>query len=349
MRIILSFLICVFLCANDAFFVPSFPLFLRKGSSTSGSSLAALPNEPQSLVRAEQNGILNKVVSLTSAFYATLLLSASPLAVQASVAAEKTSPQAPTSSSSLTKQDGAPKPQITDIVYLDIKIANYTEESVGTNKGASGSGRIAVGLYGKAAPKAVALFLSTVASNGEASPSYINSQFTKISPEGLLEMERVRGVNKIDIGGSEQYEYMGNVLTSFVPIIESNGLLHNRKGLLTRRQLTATPEFGITLSNTPALELDMLHSVFGEVLEGLEVLDAITNIPTYSYTTATGYGGKEKGKFLEIDNVADKWFQGQKEFYVNLGRSFGDGRAIDQRGKLLRRVVIKGASASKTK
>lgn len=43
--------------------------------------------------------------------------------------------------------------EITQKVYFDIKIANYTEESTGRNQGAAGSGRIVIGLYGKAAPE----------------------------------------------------------------------------------------------------------------------------------------------------------------------------------------------------
>jgi hypothetical protein len=50
----------------------------------------------------------------------------------------------------------ATEPLITNKVYLDIKIANYTEESTGTNKGADGSGRVVFGLYGKEAPDSVA-------------------------------------------------------------------------------------------------------------------------------------------------------------------------------------------------
>jgi len=41
------------------------------------------------------------------------------------------------------------------------------------------------------------------------------------------------------------------------------------------------------------------------------------------------------------------WFEGQKKFYVGLGKSFGDRRAVDQRGKLLRRVSIKNCGIIK--
>ena len=47
------------------------------------------------------------------------------------------------------------QPEITNKVYLDIKIANYTEESTGTNRGADGSGRVVFGLFGKIAPDSV--------------------------------------------------------------------------------------------------------------------------------------------------------------------------------------------------
>ena len=53
-------------------------------------------------------------------------------------------------------------PKITDKVRLEIKIANYTEESIGKNRGAAGSGDLVIGLYGEAAPQACRLFLDTV-------------------------------------------------------------------------------------------------------------------------------------------------------------------------------------------
>ena len=72
----------------------------------------------------------------------------------------------------------------------------------------------------------------------------------------------------------------------------------------------------------------------------MEVLEAIEKIDRYTYTTKSGYTGNSKGE--GIDKLADQWFEGQKEFYVNVAKGFGDERAVDQRGKLLRRVVIKG-------
>jgi len=225
-------------------------------------------------------------------------------------------------------------PEITHKVYLDIKIANYTEESVGTNKGAKGSGQVVFGLYGKDAPDSVKLFLSLVDSDGISSPDYYGSQFTRVVDGQLLEMDKVRGISPISIGGTDALEFKGNILP-YKPIVETNSIRHDRAGLLTRRQLAAGPEFGITLA--PAPSLDTLHLVFGRIIEGSEVLEAISNIRTYSYKTTTGYVGQRKENEPMEGGIADKWFEGQKELFVGLGKSFGDQRAVDQRGKLLRR------------
>jgi cyclophilin family peptidyl-prolyl cis-trans isomerase len=237
-------------------------------------------------------------------------------------------------------------PKITDRVRLEVKIANYTEESIGANRGAKGSGDLVIGLYGEAAPQACRLFLDTVMGDGIELPSFYNAQFQRITPQGLLEMDKVRGVNEMNIAGSSQWEYKGNLLSNYKPILENNGLHHDRVGLLTHKQLSSTPEFSITLRDKKDQQeedlkaLDSFHCVFGEVLEGKEVLTAISEIPLYTYETSTGYAGGKKGVESEL---ADKWFSAQREFYVNVGKSMGDQRAVDMRGKLLRRTVVKGA------
>jgi len=231
---------------------------------------------------------------------------------------------------------------ITDRVFMDIKIANYTEESIGTNRGARGSGRVVLGLYGKAAPLATSIFLRCVTGDGATWPNYINSQFLKIGDaDGLLEMEKVRRLNKVSVAGGEAWEFEGSILNEFSkPLLESNTLLHDRKGLLTRNKLSSTPEFGVT--TRPCEALDGFHEIFGEVVDGMAVLDAVIDIPRYTYNTATGYSGVSKQAGSESD-FADSWFKSQRSFYVSAGRALGDGRAVDQRGKLLRRVTIEKA------
>ena len=119
------------------------------------------------------------------------------------------------------------RPRITDKVYMTIRIANYTEESVGKNKPGAGSGRIVFGLYGQSAPQSCKLFLDVIKSDGESTPSYYNSQFSRINEDGLLELERVRSLNIIELAGQEQYEYAGNLMP-YSPILENTGLSHDR-------------------------------------------------------------------------------------------------------------------------
>lgn len=120
--------------------------------------------------------------------------------------------------------------------------------------------------------------------------------------------------------------------------METNSISHSKAGLLTRKQLTAGPEFGITLGN--ATDLDGFHVCFGAVLSGLDVLEAIAAVDRYTYSTKSGYTGKAKD---EGSKIADQWFGGQREFYVNVAKGLGDQRAVDLRGKLLRRVMVKSA------
>jgi cyclophilin family peptidyl-prolyl cis-trans isomerase len=176
---------------------------------------------------------------------------------------------------------------ITNKVYFDIKIANYTEESRGTNQAAAGSGRVVIGLFGKQAPHAVDIFMKTTVSSGDEDyPSFINAQISRVNEDGLIEVQKLRGLDLVSLAGSDQYEYKGKVITDFIPVVESNDFRHTIRGLLTKSQLSGNPEFAITTKANPAL--DQFHEVFGIVLSGYDVLDAIEAIPRYTYKTKTG-------------------------------------------------------------
>lgn len=162
---------------------------------------------------------------------------------------------------------------VTSKAFLDIRIANYTEEAAGNNRGATGSGRITIGLFGNDAPNAVAYFLRCCRSNGTDYPSYAGAQFTKINDDNVLEMEKVRGVQQVVIAGADNAEYRGKLLMDYNLIAESNRAVskHFRRGLLTRNRLSKGPQFGITLANSPTPSLDQFNEVFGVVLDGYEV------------------------------------------------------------------------------
>ena len=118
--------------------------------------------------------------------------------------------------------------RITSVVYIDVKIANYTEESIGKNKAANGSGRLVIGLYGKDSPLSVARFLETIQSNGTNFPTYVNSQFGRIIDDTLLQIDDNQRLETATIAGEEQYQYQGTLLTDYKPILEANSLRHDR-------------------------------------------------------------------------------------------------------------------------
>lgn len=70
----------------------------------------------------------------------------------------------------------------------------------------------------------------------------------------------------INIGGQEELEYGGEVITALPSLLENSAELpHDRKGLLTKDRLARGPEFGITLGEAP--DLDGSHEVFGRLLQ----------------------------------------------------------------------------------
>jgi hypothetical protein len=184
-------------------------------------------NEKMQILNAHSPQSPNNLKKIILATSATILQLVVPIISLAAVS----------SNSSTTYRDLAPSEQqtkkstaeITALAYLDIKIANYTEESVGQNRGADGSGRIIVGLYGKDAPLSVARFLETVTSDGEKLPTYLNSQFGKVDSDGaLLQLDGLSRLDLVSIGGTDQYEYNGELLVDYKPILETNSISHDR-------------------------------------------------------------------------------------------------------------------------
>ena len=263
-----------------------------------------IENDVHMLPSSERSRVA-RVVSTTSSTFLTTLAATTAIH-RPSMAMDEDSKSLNSSATDLT---------ITDKVFFDIKIANYTEESTGRNRGARGSGKIIVGLFGNAAPESVKRFLATIDGDGETAPNFYNAQFSRIVDDNLLLIEKIPGISALKIAGTDQYEYKGNVLTDYTPILETNGISHNKAGYLTRRQLTVGPEFGITVGSN-ATSLDGFHLVFGTILQGMEVIEAITRVDRYSYMTKTGYTGlKPKGQTKSTDDLADKWFEAQREFY----------------------------------
>lgn len=138
------------------------------------------------------------------------------------------------------------------------------------------SGEIVVELYDSYAPQTVANFLRYVADG-----FYNNTLIHRVDRDFVIQ------------GGgytSGQFEKA----TPYAPIkLESNNGLSNLRGTLAmaRRSTpdSATSQFFFNVLDNPSLDYQSAtnpgYTVFGRIISGLPVLDAINVVPTYTYSS----------------------------------------------------------------
>ena len=145
--------------------------------------------------------ITHSLVTISSVALTSLIGLKASLAADTLTNTEQLAPP-PTTTLSTNNTPIEASKKITALAYIDIKIANYTEESRGKNRAALGSGRLIIGLYGEDAPKSVQRFLETITSDGSTLPTYVNTQFTRIVDDTLLQIDYVNKLETINIGKS---------------------------------------------------------------------------------------------------------------------------------------------------
>lgn len=211
--------------------------------------------------------------------------------------------------------------------------------------------QLQIGLFGKAAPTHVERFLSYIIPS-EADiredrpfPSYASSLFKSYDDAtGVLQGGTIPSLGVTEFGGSTALQYAGRILpaplwleTRTTETSETAPLAHSAKGLLIHRKLDVTPTFGITTrsdSSTYVSDFDREYVAFGIVLEGMDFLRYVQELPTYQIERP-----------MQDDNVvqdaAKTVFDAQREFFRGAAKSFGDTRVGKVfPGKLLRRVEV---------
>lgn len=160
---------------------------------------------------------------------------------------------------------------------------------------------ITVGLYGEEAPSSVALFMQ-LCTNSDGL-TYQGSAVPRIERDRLVLMGRLAGgqaktvERSIDITGYVRSNTVDRA-TSYVNN-DANALSHDRAGLLSMRRGGGSFEFGLTPAPNPSLDRERL--VVGEVLDGLDVLATLNELPTRGASKASEASGIASAFALRLE------------------------------------------------
>ncbi len=263
------------------------------------------------------------------------------------------------SSSASAAIDVSSLPQVTHKVFMDIRISRrdgtfYVKrpENIEDPTDEPIYAHLVLGLYGNNAPNCVRQFLNYVNvpfDLDNPNPSYSTTRFSTLDTESGLLIGGISGLDVTTLAGGNVLQYKGKVIPAKLWLENmkkeedtSKAILsHDRKGLLTHRNLDLTPSFGVTTRGSSS-SLDSTHTVFGCVLEDNDgFLQKVIDIPAM---TSDGLVSKTSNEPVNVGGgsaVASSLFTAQRRVFRDAAKTFGDSR-LDRLpdGKLLRRIEV---------
>lgn len=173
---------------------------------------------------------------------------------------------------SIAAEDGQQSPHI----YFDMSIAGRP------------AGRVTIELYGDAAPASSKTFQALVAGNlGNRSgqkAGYRYAQGSRILKGKCVYLGRLNQIDAVNQSpGTPQRQQR---LVEYPVNSDHNDISHDSPGLLTVSK-GGSFEFGILAQPMP--ELDQDNIVIGHVVDGMDVVNQLVNVPTNRKTIRDGY------------------------------------------------------------
>jgi cyclophilin family peptidyl-prolyl cis-trans isomerase len=249
--------------------------------------------------------------------------------------------------------DSSPLPQVTHKVFMDIRISRadgtfYVRDTIEDPTDEPFYAHLVLGLFGNNAPNSVQQFLQYVDvpfDLDNPNPSYATTRFRTLDSESGLLIGGISGLDLTTLAGGNVLEYKGRVIPAKLWLENADtskaALAHDKKGLLTHRNLDLTPSFGIT-TRSSATSLDSSHTVFGCVLEDTDgFLDKVVDLPAI---TSDGIVSRTSNEPVNVGGgnaVASSVFTAQRKIFRDAAKTFGDSRLEKvYDGKLLRRIEV---------